>query len=345
MKNARLLLVLLPLLGACAEQQLAVGGYKKGIVVEAEGYGATRAQADAAVQRAAVAGLFDLFLTSAVLQSDDGQALEKRILARAGEFVPRSKTVSALDSAGQVRVKARAMVSYERLGHELDALGLIRPEGVAGAPRLLVSLEGPAAAEEGLRRVLLERGYVVVDEPGAKIRAGAAVSGRSRAFAADDPRLPAFHPRRAEIRLKAQGVPDGEALADFVQEATALDADPAAAEAKALSDAGELAGERLRQALSSRYRERVEMSVLFAGFGDLAKARKLLADLRADPRIAGAAFDSIGGGDLKLRVFVERRSADELAADLSRLKGYSFSVRFVEADYHYVELEGGGNAL
>jgi hypothetical protein len=56
-----------------------------------------------------------------------------------------------------------------------------------------------------------------------------------------------------------------------------------------------------------------------------------------------AAFlGAVSGKDVRIRVFAEKYSADDLAAFLLRAKFWSFAVRSVEPYYRYLELEVGG---
>jgi len=50
----------------------------------------------------------------------------------------------------------------------------------------------------------------------------------------------------------------------------------------------------------------------------------------------------LGPREVRLRVFAEKISPDDLAVLLVRLPGYRFVVRAVEPDYNYVEIGTGG---
>ena len=111
------------------------------------------------------------------------------------------------------------------------------------------------------------------------------------------------------------------------------------------ADAGVLAADRLRKLLAGRYDERAEIALSVVGLGGFERARRLIAAMRGLPGVVAVSLDALSDRDAKLRVFVERLSADELAASLLRLGKYSFTVRSVEADFNAVELEGGEEAL
>ncbi len=356
------LLLAAGLLCACAEDELQVGVYKKGAVVEIDADSpvtvserASVAEAVAAAKRRAIEDLFDLFMSSQTASRDKAR-IESNVLSRADELVSRYRIVSSQVSGGVLHERLHAMVSYEQLSKDLEGLGLVRPAGVAGNPRVSVSLqesgpgtsggEGPAAA--AMRRALVDSGYTAVDSSSgqaAGFPSEVLVTGSAQADPEDDPRLQGYAPYRARLAFKAVAVSSAGVIAEYVQEATAVDVSSAGAAEKSLSDAGTLAAGRLKEALARRYRQRTEMSVLFTGLGGLEKARRLIIALRSQPEVVAAALDSVSGSDVKLRVFVENPSVDELAAGLMKLRGYSFNVRMVEQDYHYLEMEAGSGAF
>lgn len=361
----RLALVAALALGGCAERRLKPGTYASGHVTEVEGRGGLRAEALAQARRSAVAGLLDLYVSEEA-RSQSQSAIEDKVLANAGAYIKRHKPVEVQERSDGIRLRLRALVLYQKLGRDLEQMGLVKPEGVRGRPRVLVALEetGPGAgsevgrASEALRRRLLEQGYQAMDlsdrmdpdyrksadplEEARKREAQVLVTGRAAAAPLSDERLDRYHPFRARLELEAVSVPEKDAVASIVQEAAAVDLLPETAAAKALANAGEAAAERLRQALSGRYRERQEIRLAVIGAGGMEKARGLIRSLRSLPEVAGASLDSLAGRDARIRIFVERLSADELAARILRLKGQSFQVRAVEPDNRYLELEAEG---
>lgn len=365
----------LPLLAwSCAGGALRLGTSKAGEVVEAGGKAdlapglkKARAQAVDDARRQAVRGLLDLYLAPA-RQAEVADILDKKILHQPRRFIKKDKVVSEGRAEAAQEVRLRALVSTQELGRALEGLGLVAPEGVKGKPRVMISIRetGPGAgrdvgrASEAMRRALVARGYAAFDfsdamnephqktgEPAEAERAAKGlkpdvlVTGQARAAAVEDPRLEGARAYRARLLLEAVTWPAQEKLAAWSQEASAIDLAPDAAAAKALENAGELACDALREALSRRFVERAEISLVVAGLGGLSEARRLLADLRGLPGVAGAALHSISGRDVRLRVFVEKLPADELAAVLRGLKGWRLSVRGVEPDFNYLELEAG----
>jgi hypothetical protein len=342
-------LLLAPALAAvfcgCGEQLLHPGGYKSGLVVECEGPTAAEAK------RAAVSGVFDLYLTTGAIAAEQ-EALKAKVLDQAASFVTREKVVS---KKGRTPVRLRALVATDKLGRALDGMGLVRPAGVAEHPLVLIRVveSGPGAgafsSSEALRRALAAKGYSAVDvssstkdaanAQAAKLKSGVLVMGSAKTRLTDDARLEGLRAVAAKLELKALAAPEARSLDELTTETASIDAKPEAAGERALSAAGEISAAKLRQTLTERYHERGELTVLFAGVGGLDKARKLARDLRADRAVVAASFDSLVDDDAKFRVFVENMSADELASELSRLPGYAFSVRSVEADYRYLEME------
>ena len=53
------------------------------------------------------------------------------------------------------------------------------------------------------------------------------------------------------------------------------------------------------------------------------------------------ALDAFAGPDVKVRVFVEKMGADELTAELLKLKQFNLKVRSVEPDINYLEFSSG----
>jgi hypothetical protein len=339
--------------GGCSFGRMGLGSAKGGYVLDAEGK-----DQDAARDNA-VASFFGAFISSAPASD----VLQKKFIPASRSYVKREKI---LDKRGDA-VRLRVLVDYPKLARDLEEAGLVRPEGVVGRPRAALWIEelGVGAdkelgrASEAVRHALSERGYdafTLADPLGGnkpksessalerarKQGASVLVSGTAQAALTEDERLADFHPVNASIGLKIITLPKGEAVEDVALSASAVDLQAEGAGAKALMNAGEMAADRVMTWLANQYKERREMSVVIAGLGGLEQAKKLLAALRAQDGIAGAALVQVQGRDVKLRVFVERQSADELAANLLKIPGYSFTVRSVETGFDYVELDTEG---
>lgn len=332
----------------CALGRVGLGAAKGGYVVDAA------ARDEAAARRAAVAQFYEAFVSSSA-RAAAGDAFERSLPAAATSYVTSSRVLGASGEGGERRLKARCLVDYARLGRDLESAGWVKPAGVVGRIKAAISIAepSPGLASEALRRALADRGYAayVLERPEGEQAAlsrakaqGAALllAGSARSRAATQAALSDFHPSDAELELKVYGVAKGEVIEDLTADATAVDLDAEGAAAKALSNAGLLAADKLRRFLAGRFVERTEISVLVLGLGGLPETLRLLAALRGEPGVAGAAVAALGGGDVKLRVFAERLSADELAADMLKLPGWSFSVRSVEPDFNSVELDTAG---
>jgi hypothetical protein len=350
LKRALLLAAAGALLSACAHQRLAPGPYKDGYAVEVSAPTVEEAR------RAAVGVFFDLYLSS---PSASGPLLEDKILKRARSFIAREK---AKPENG--RVTLRALVDYQRLGHALDAAGLVRPEGVKGKPKVLVSLredsKGVGRASDTLRRRLLQRGYAALDDSdslngglqktgareealahGARLGAEVVVTGTAAGKAAPDPRLAGYGSCRAVVDAQAVKLPGEGLAAKVAQEAAAVDMSEAAACAKALESAGEIAADKIAAALASVYQERVEFTVTVMNLGNLDRTRQFLQAARALPRVAAAAFDDAGGADVRVKVWADKMGADDMTAELLKLKDFKLEVRDVDPAINYIEFGTG----
>lgn len=371
--RARRALALAPLaLWAGCASPLKVGTRKGGEVVEASG-SAPASEGDKAAaaasleeaRRQAVRGLLDLYMDPAA-RAAAAAALDEKIVAKAAAYVARIEVQEARVLSGTHTTRVLAQVDFLKLGKDLESLGLIKPDRIKGRPRLLLSLKesGTGAgkdvgrASDALRRALYERGYVAADysdliekahrksgtllearEAAKAMKAELLVMGTAQAEPVTDERLEGYQPYRARVVLEAQAPGTGESLSSWTVEATALDVAASGSAAKALANAGELAAEKLRAWMASRYSERSEVYVTVSGVKDLSQARGLIAAMRGLPKAAAAALDAYRAPDLRVRVFVENVPADELTASLIRMKPWSFEVRSVEPDYNSIELE------
>lgn len=335
-------------LGACAETRLKPGGYKSGLSVVSEGRSPgegklARAAALAQAERRAVEGLLPLYAPAQALSG--AKDLQEKVLDRASAFVKRRKAGKARAQGGSTALSARVLVDSTKLFKELDALGLVRPEGVAGRPGLVLSLSesgpggGRGTAAQAMRRVLAQRGYAVGEREERRVELS--VVGGVENAASLDPRLTGLFSFKARLSAKVLRGASGEPLGAVEQEASAVDLAAESAAAKALSSVGELAGEAAARLLSSHYRERRELFLIVHGPSRLEQAFSLVDAVRALKPVAAAAFDSLYAGELRLRVYAERLSADELAALLLRERSLGLQVRAVESDYRSVEMELG----
>lgn len=315
-----------------------------------------------------------LYLSSAAAH---GIEVDRSVLQKAGSYVKKSRAVETLDpgSGAGVVLRLRAELLHEKLGRDLDGLGLVKPSGVEGTPRVLISLreKGPGSgtdvgrASDALRRELSVRGYAGIDlsDPlnakgrqatgsrqealaaGLASRAEVVVTGEAAAVPVADEALGAQGYQVYRGRLSGEVLlSSGAPVALFDAEATAADATPAGAAAKALESAAEAAGAKLAGDLAARFRRRVEIMVLVKGLSGVEEVSRLLLAVRQVPGVVGAAAGRLAVGETVLRVFVEQLAADELAARLlQHVRGFSLQVSSIEPELKRIELESGGQEL
>ncbi|MBI5244997.1 MAG: hypothetical protein HY922_15135 [Elusimicrobia bacterium] len=355
----------------CACSGLRPGLGEKGPVLEVAlepAAGEERAAAVAAAQRRALDQALGLFISSSA-RSSSGTVLEEKILGSPRAYIRRYKLLPA---SGRSAPRLLAQVALDWLLKDLDALGLVQPEGVYGTPRLLVSLKetGPGAgrevgrASDALRRGLSLKGYDVQDlsdriagdrqktgsleEAAAAAKAAAAqvfVSGVASVQPAADERYAGLKAMRARVAARAAWTASRGPLAEAQTEATAVDLAGESAAAQALENAGLLAADKLAAAFAGSFRERSVIGVSAEGFSELPRVVAFLDALRALPGVAGAATAALRPEAALLRVFVEGLSAEDLAVRLLGMRGFSLEVRAVEADQGLVDVEvmrGGG---
>lgn len=357
----RKLLPLLLLLGACS--RLQVGLKKNSVVVEGQAACAASEDCRAAAERAAVARAAALYLPPAKAESPE---VDKAVLSRAGDFIKRKRLIEDKEAGGRRSVTIRAEVPAVPLAGAFDALGLLKPEGVVGKPKIFISLKesGPGSgvevgqASDALRRALSARGYSALDfsdrlgqrvqrkgtpeearEEGKRQGADAVLHGTARAAPAQEDRLEGFSRWQAVIRATLEL---GSVDMPVNVQADAVDVSPAGAAAKALENAGMLAGEGLGDALAGRFKERVELGLFVAGLDRPDQAGRFLTALRAVPGVVAAAPAKLGPEIVLIRVFAERMGAEDLAALLIQLKGFSLEVRGVDPAARSLDVEVRG---
>lgn len=191
---------------------------------------AARRRALADAQRRAVEEVSGVSV-AAVSRVEDAVTLRQKMTAEVRGFIERYEVLSETVADGFCKVSIRAWV---RLGPSPAPTGPPPAEA-----RVFLAMAGRGAA--GVRRQLLARGFEVVEAPSAE-----ALSLRGEAFAVPvrDARLAGLHSSRARVSLRAVAPGDGTVVWETVQEASAVDLDPALAEAAAVEKAGELAGQK-----------------------------------------------------------------------------------------------------
>ena len=357
----------------CACSGLRPGLGEKGPVLEIAlepAAGGKRPAAVAAAQRRAVEEALGL-LVSSQTRGASAAVLEEKVLGSPRAYVRKSKL---LRGSGRAPDRLLALVAWDKLRRDVDALGLVRPDGVYGTPRLLLSIKetGPGAgrevgrASDALRRGLGLRGYDVLDlsdrlgadrqktgslaEASAAAKAAGAqivVWGEAAARFSADGRAAGLSAMSARLKARASWTASGRLLAEADAEAGAADLSGEGAAGRALENAGLAAADRLAEAFTGQFRERSVIGLSAAGLGSLARVQAFLEAVRALPKVAAAAAASFQPEGVLFQVFVEGLSPEDLAVTLMRLPGHPLEVRAVEAENRFVEVEvlgpGGTN--
>jgi len=345
------ILLLIGTLAACAGGRLKLGPTAGGEVVEAEGWSPVDAQDQLGTkkrslteaQKKAVEQVVGVYI-SAKTRVSQAVSVNQNILADVGGYIKKYEVVGEKEEGGFLKTRIRALVLYQKVGRDLDRLGLIRPDAPPGDPRVKVALAPGAAAGQAaraaaaVRQGLMKRGFSVVD---GKEDSDIIVRGEAEAhpLRIDDISLGGFHSFRARVSLEAFKPEGGEVIAGKVQEASGLDPSAEIAEGKALETAGLMAAEALAEKLFDRLSRRVNVGLKVHGMADLSLVQRLVDDLRTQPDIALVTLSSYGSGAAELKVTTEGFAGDELAGMLSRMKRYKFTTKSVTP--YRVEVRAG----
>jgi hypothetical protein len=349
---------------------LQAGPQKKGVALDAEGQGASTPEAVAQAEGRAVSELIDLFVSSTT-RAAKADLLEKDFLSSPRAYVRSFKILSKTAGSGGAKVVVRSLVSVDKLAKGLEDAGLVRPSGLFGRPKILISLKeaGPGAgrdvgmASDMLRRQLAARGFLAQDysdrlnpkhqSTGSRAEAVAAakaagagvlLTGTAFAEPAPDDRPTGYQSYRGRVSARALEVFSGAALGDIAAEATAVDLSAVAAAVKALENAGDSAADKLAGLLEKQVGRRSEMSVAVYGLGGVPGALGFVRQVRALPGVEAAAVSGLAAKDMRLRIFALNLSTDDLASLFLRMPGRSMDVRSVDTDYNLIELENAPQA-
>lgn len=308
------------------------------IRVEAYGEGKDETSSTDAARRAAVTSLFDLFL-STTTQAEKADVLEKKILVRAKDFLGREHELSRERGPATVKRKLEAWVSVTSLARALESAKLVRPEGVRGRPVIVIALRQKEAARK-IADALNEHGYLaeMSDSPS---KGDITLSGGVTVSAVDDPRLTGMFGARARLDGVLRGLGDPQPVE---ADAQAFDVTREGASERALENAGVIAAESARRRLAQRYVERAELAIIVENMGSAGQTLGFVRRLRSEPGMAGASLEAIMGKDVKVRVFAERMSADDLAAKLMHFSPYALLIKAVDTDLGLVEVVEQGEA-
>lgn len=355
MKRFGLLLAVLAFCGCAA---LKVGLDERGVVVESEA--ATPREAE----RQSVAGLLDLFVSSST-RATSSRLMDEKILSHAQAYVGRRKVLPSVAE----KTKLRVLILAGKLLKDLNDLALIKPGGIFGSPKILVSFKetGPGAgkdvgrASDVLRRQLTARGYEVQDlsdhlnerrqKTGSEEEALAAarvtgadvmVFGVVSATAAPNDSSASYRISHARLSAGVHAVATGGSIASLEEEADAEDLSSQEAASKALEDVGQQAAEKLADALAKSFPRSSEMSLEVLGLENLAVVRRFIFAVRQLPRVTGAAVLELSPGLTRLQVFTDGLTVEDMGALLLRLPDHILEVHAVDTDARVIEVACGG---
>ncbi|MBI4422501.1 MAG: hypothetical protein HY554_02170 [Elusimicrobia bacterium] len=332
----------------CSHGRLKPQPGERGEVIEAEGWApldpqdvlGTKQRALAEAQKKAVERVVGVFI-SAKTRVDQAVNVDQRILANVKGYIRKYDLVSEREDGGFLKTRIRALVLYQKIGDDLKDLGLVRPPPPPGNPKVVVRLrargrgkeEFGEAAAQGVRRALVERGFLVVEEGHGDL----VVTGETEAHPIEDARLAGFRSFRARVSLQAAKA-NGEVLSQKSQEASGLDPSGPVAEGKAYDAAGALAGEAVAAELLALLKGRVSVVVRVFGFSGLDTVQRFVDDLRNNPGVAAVTLGSYGEGKTELQVTTDDVAGEELAAMVLRMKKFQFTARSVTP--YEVEVDG-----
>lgn len=350
------------MLAACSHNRLKLQPGEEGEVIEAEGWTphdaqdllGTKQRSLAEAQKKAVERVVGVFI-SAKTRVDQAVNVNNRILANVKGYIRKYDVIGEREEGGFYKTKIKAVVLYQKIGDDLRQLGLVRPPPPPGNPRVVVRIKAKgygkeslaATAAAGVRRGLVERGFLVVDEEvqgdveastdtaGAveAVRAAKAdliVAGDAEAYPIEDVRLAGFRSVRARVTLQAVKS-SGEVMSQKSHEASGLDPSGEVAEGKAYDAAGALAGEALASELSALLKGHVSVVVRVIGLNGLDRVEKFVDDVRDNPGVASVTLASYAAGTAELHVLTEDVAGEELAAVILRTKKFELTARSVSA--------------
>ncbi|MFA5138087.1 MAG: hypothetical protein WC728_02555 [Elusimicrobiota bacterium] len=342
MHRRLLLLLLFPIsFAACAHSRLKLGVDSEGEVVDAEGLvpcietdmPMTKANALAAAQRSAVERVAGVFI-AADTRVKKAMAIDQNILAKTAGYVKKYDILEEARDGQYYRTRIRALVSFERLQADLRSIGLLDVLE-AGSPRVGVrlreSVDGSGSdtlsAADGLTAALLEAGYTVVDRAASEKDAEVLMDGEGSAARLDPhPKFTGFVSYRARVSAKAVRSGTAQVLASAEADASGMDVSAPAAAAKALRNAGRLAGNELRTKVAEALKTRSEVVLQVRGLGGVDELTSLQKALDAIPTVDGVHLRFYGGGEAVLSLRAGSASGQELSEKLSGLKGPALRV-------------------
>jgi hypothetical protein len=349
----------------CSGSRLKPGPNEEGEVIEAEGWTphdpkdllGTKRRSLADAQKKAVERVVGVYI-SAKTRVAKAVTVDQNILADVGGYVRKYDVLDEREEDGFYKTRIRALVLYQKVGRDLKKLGLMRPPPPPGNPTVAVLVtsagrweaERETSAAGAVRKALVEKGFRVVDSAalsrfkGKDLSDAAAVAGVGRDLGADlvltgdasvheltDVNLGGFRSFRARVQLQAIKPETAQVLASRSREASGLDPVSTVARAKALENAGGLAGEELADELGQLLASRLEVTIRVNGLSDAGEVQKLAEALRGQPDVAAASLAGYRDGGAELQVTTEGVSGEELAKALPSLGNFGLKVKSISS--------------
>jgi len=340
MIRAACLLLLAAGLAGCAGGRLKLGPTDGGEVVEAEGWTPLEGVGQGAeglldakrrslveAQKKAIERTVGVYI-SAKTRVAQAVTLNQNILAKVEGYIKSFEVKKEWQEDGFHKTRIWALVRYQKVGEDLRALGLIRPEPPPGNPNVVVVMatKGPypedrdGRASAGVRQGLLKRGFKVVDRN--DVTADLVIRGEAEVHPMPDVRLGGFYSYRARVSLEVVKPGTGEVIGSKVQEVSQMDPVPEIAAAKALEQAGQMAGDILGGELSDSLQHRIRLTLRVAGLQKLDEVESLAEDLRTQPDIAFVTLAEFRPAGAEYSVTTEGMAGDQLGALLMSMKKY-----------------------
>lgn len=329
----------------------------EGEIVEAEGVApykaddlpGTKAAALAAAQRSAVELVVGVYVSGRT-RVDKAVAIEQNILTKTSGYVKKYEILSEGQSGEWYKVRIRALVATQALHDDLDSLGLLK-EPAVGYPRVAIALQefvgeqpdDSGAATQALTQGLLDQGFKVVELPktvspdqdpielAKSIAHNAAellIAGMGRAqslgYGKDFGGMSSF---RASVTFRVIETGSGEVVSTVSKTASGLEATPALAAQKALSQAAQLAAQDL-SSLPQQLSQRAHIDLTITGISSFDALSKFQKSLSAEPGVKDEFLRSYSqdSGVAVIDVLIDQVSPQELADRCVQIGGPTWSV-------------------
>jgi hypothetical protein len=333
-------------LAACADSEAkkkAEGGEPAIIVVDGWAKADAKDAGDKAIDdasREAVATAVRTHLTPAVA-SASSTLITANLLSDTTRYIQGERVLAKVKDGDFIKVRLEAAVLFDRVGEDLKKLGILKRPSEEAAKTVL-ALYGPPTAFHVVSQTLEAHGFKLVrtstdnfvngnepDGPRAAVLAKGArvkivVVGKATASASGS--MGAWD---ANVRLWFIDPDSAEMVDHFEAQGSANGPSEELAAAKALSEAGEIAAERAAAELARRLPKTEATIVKLFGVGPPEDLRSVMEKLRAEPGVQAVLLEAYSENNAALSVYVEHRTAEDLAADMLRDASFAFDIRSV----------------